>query len=198
MATSKRAQEIEAKIQLEVQRLSREYGYDVAVLQNFATFVQTQIKPVKSKSRKSSAQKPAKKAKALTLAQLKKALFDKFEVTDVKGLKQNSRFQLATSGLENINFSKKESLEVLYRKLIGILPNEDGEDGYGCINGINIFNYDMPWRIFGLNPKVATTEEIKTAYRDLSKVYHPDNRETGDAKIFDRLTTFYKSLTETF
>jgi hypothetical protein len=187
MAASKRTQEIEAAIQLEAQRLSEQYGYDLEILKNFAKFVQKPPKPV-----------PPIKVKPLTLAQLKKAVLEQFGVADVKGLKKNSRFQLAISGIEGINLSKKESLEVLYRKLIGILPNEDGEAGSECINGINIFKYDLPWRVFALNPKVATTEEIKTAYRSLSKIYHPDNRETGNAKIFDRLTTFYKSLTETF
>jgi DnaJ domain len=201
MATSKRAQEAEAAIQLEAQRISEQYGYDLAILKSFSVFVQTQLKPAKkpaSKQEKPPKVVTAKKAKPLTVGQLKQAVLDKFGVSDIKGLKQNNRFQLATSGIEGINLSKKESLETLYRKLVGILPNEESEEGGGCINGINIFNYDLPWRIFGLNPKTATTEEIKTAYRNLSKVYHPDNRETGDAKVFDRLTTFYKSLTETF
>jgi preprotein translocase subunit Sec63 len=87
---------------------------------------------------------------------------------------------------------------MLYRKLIGILPNEVGETGPGCVNGINILRYDRPWEAFGLDPKTATTEQVKTAYRNLSKIYHPDNRETGDAAVFNRLTVFYNSLTEKF
>jgi curved DNA-binding protein CbpA len=42
-----------------------------------------------------------------------------------------------------------------------------------------------------------TTSDVKTAYRDLCKLYHPD-KPTGNAAIFDRLTIFYKSLVETF
>jgi DnaJ-class molecular chaperone len=45
---------------------------------------------------------------------------------------------------------------------------------------------------------VATTEEVKDAYRKLSKIYHPDIPQTGDSKIFERLTIFYKSLTDRF
>jgi DnaJ domain len=198
MATSKRTQEIATAIQLEVARLSEQYGYDISVLKEFAAFVQTQLKPAKGESVKLPKVVTAKKVKPLTVGQLKQAVLDKFGVADVKGLKQDSRFQLATSGIEGVNLSKKDSLEILYRKLIGVLPNEDGEAGSECINGINVFKYDLPWRIFALNPKTATTEEIKTAYRNLSKIYHPDNRETGNAQIFDRLTIFYKSLTETF
>lgn len=204
MVASKKSEVISSTIQLEIERLATQHGYDAAILQQFSDFVISQVKPSKAKSTKNKVVGKTKpnpkpiKAKALSLAQLKETLYKEFGVADVKELKKSSRFQLATSGLEGINLSKKESLEILYRKLIGILPNEDGEEGSGCINGINIFNYDLPWRVFGLNPKVATTEEIKTAYRNLSKIYHPDNRETGDAKIFDRLTIFYKSLTEAF
>lgn len=74
---------------------------------------------------------------------------------------------------------------------------QEGEEGYGCINGINIFKYDLPWRVFGLDPDRATDEDIKAAFYRLSKIYHPDS-PTGDDKIFQRLTLFYKSLTEKF
>jgi hypothetical protein len=105
---------------------------------------------------------------------------------------------MATSGIGKIDLSKKEGWEILYRKFIGILPHETNEQGYGCINGINIFKYNMPWNVFGLDPQVATTEEVKDAYRKLSKIYHPDIPQTGDSKIFERLTIFYKSLTDRF
>jgi hypothetical protein len=195
MATAKNSQAVASAIQLEIERLATEYGYETAILQQFSDFIISQIKPSKTKSTKG---KIEKKPKALSLTELKQAIFQKFGVADAKELKKSNQFKLATHGMEGVNLSKKDSLEALYRKLVGILPNEEQQEGYACINGINIFNYDMPWRTFGLNPKIATKEEIKTAYRNLSKLYHPDNRETGDAKIFDRLTIFYKSLTETF
>ncbi len=98
--------------------------------------------------------------------------------------------------MDGLDLSKRESWESLYRKLIGVLPDEEDDQGYGCINGINIFKYDLPWRVFGLNPKTATTEDIKSAYHKLSSIYHPD--KGGDAEIFSRLNVFYKSLTEKF
>ena len=88
----------------------------------------------------------------------------------------------------------KEGWEKLYRKFIGILPGEENQQGYGCINGINIFNYFKPWQVFDLDPQNATNKDIKNAYHRLSKIYHPDVPETGDAAIFDCLTIMYKSI----
>ena len=109
-------------------------------------------------------------------------------------LKESGQFKMATDGMDKLNFNQKETWEMLYRKWIDILPNEIDEEGYGCINGINIFKYFRPWPVFNLDPKTATQEEIKTAFYQLSKIYHPDNQETGDRKIFERLNQMYKSL----
>lgn len=171
------------RIESEIQRLSSEHGYSDSILREFALFVLTKKPP------------PPKK---LTITQLKQAIYDHFSVKDTKELKKLGAFQLATSSMGSVNLSKKEGWEQLYRKLIGILPGEENESGYGCVNGINIFKYDMPWKAFGLDPKVNSTEDVKAAYRTLSKTYHPDNSETGDPAVFDRLTVFYKSLTEKF
>ncbi len=183
-------------IQDEIAHLTELNHISSETLEKFAIFVIENHKkaPKATKTSKSRTTKP----KPLTTTQLKEAVYQKFGVADTKGLKQCSAFQLATSGMENLNLSKKEDWEVIYRKTIGILPGEDQEEGFGCINGINIFKYDLPWRAFSLNPQQATDEDVKTAYRNLSKVYHPDNRDTGNAEIFDRLTTFYKSLTYKF
>jgi hypothetical protein len=203
MATSKKVQQVEYLIQSEIGRLVSEYKYDRYVLQQFAEFITTQVKSGDAKSSRvkrktSSLQTTVEKAKALSISQLKQALYEKFEVSDTKELKKSSRFKLATSGMESINFSKIDSLEVLYRKLVGILPHEEGEKGHGCINGINILKYTLPWKVFDLDPKTATTKEVKASYRILSKIYHPDNKDTGSAEIFERITLFYKSLTEKF
>jgi hypothetical protein len=185
------SQKITARIETEIQRLASEYGYSDSLLREFAIFVQTKgsITPKVSK---------VKKTKKLTVTQLKQTIYDHFSVKDTKTLKKSGAFQLATSSMGKFNLSTREDWEKLYRKLIGILPGEENEEGYGCINGINIFKYDMPWKVFGLNPKVHLTEDVKTVYRNLSKIYHPDNSETGDTAVFDRLTLFYKSLTEKF
>ncbi|NCR55889.1 MAG: J domain-containing protein [Microcystis panniformis Mp_MB_F_20051200_S9] len=183
MATRK----ITRRVELEIERLVTEYGYSKEILQDFTLFI----------LQKESVSRP-QKAKSLPLLELKTKIYQHFDVKDTISLKKSGAFQMATSGIGKIDLSKKEGWEILYRKFIGILPHETNEQGYGCINGINIFKYNMPWNVFGLDPQVATTEEVKDAYRKLSKIYHPDIPQTGDSKIFERLTIFYKSLTDRF
>jgi len=101
---------------------------------------------------------------------------------------------MATDGMDTLNLSVKDGWEKLYRKFVGILPGEENQQGYGCINGINVFNYFKPWQVFDLDPQTATTQDIKNAYYRLSKIYHPDVPETGDAAIFDSLSVMYKSI----
>lgn len=176
-------------IQNEIARLAELQNIDSAVLEEFARFV---IENHKKKPPKKSTPKP------LTLVQLKTAIYQHFGVADTMALKKSGSFQMATNGMEKLELGKKEGWEVLYRKFVGVLPEEENETGYGCLNGINIFKYDLPWRAFGLDSKTASTEEVKSAYRELSKIYHPDIPETGNSEVFNRLTTFYKSLTERF
>ncbi len=177
-------------IQNEIARIAEVQGVDTATLEEFAQFV--------IENHKKKPPKPPKPPKPLTLAQLKKAIFGYFDVKDVKELKKSGSFAMATSGMGRLDFSKKDGWEKLYRKFIGVLPEEENETGYGCVNGINIFKYDLVWKAFGLDSQTATSEDIKSAYRELSKVYHPDNSNTGDAQVFARLHVFYKSLTERF
>jgi DnaJ domain len=184
-------------IQTEVAKLLEQQKIDAKTLEDFAKFVIENHKRKEPKQAKTKQAKPAK-PKPLTLAHLKAAVFNHFKVSDLKALKALENFQMATSTLGKLDFSKKTGWEIIYRNFIGILPEEANESGEGCINGINIFKYSRPWIVFNLDPKTATTEDIKSAYRMLSKIYHPDIPNTGNAEIFDRLTTFYNSLTEKF
>lgn len=166
-------------ITTEAKRLAENYDISPDVLERFAKFVILQVKP----------------PKPLTVPKLKKAIYKYFGVASTDKLRKSSDFLMATDGMGKLNLGTKKAWESLYREFIGVLPHEDGEVGYGCINGIDIFKYSLPWRVFGLDPSTATTKDIKTAYRELSKQYHPDALSTGDAHVFDRLTLFYRSLT---
>ena len=182
-------------LQDEIALLAKTHGISANVLEKFADFT---IANYKKKPSKTKVFKDTKTQKALTRPQLTKAIYEHFAVSSTPELKKSSGFQLATSSMGKIDLSKNAGWEMLYRKFIDVLPNEANEEGHGCINGINIFKYDMPWRTFGLDPKASTTEDIKSAYHQLSKIYHPDNSATGNAEIFARLTVFYKSLTQKF
>ncbi|MGB3516601.1 MAG: J domain-containing protein [Elainellaceae cyanobacterium] len=184
-------QPLASQVQAEITRLSQLHNVEPNVFQEFALLVLAST----TSPKKATKSKPkAKKIKALTLPQLKAAVLGYFEAKDAKAMQRSGTYKMATDGMESLNFSYKASWEILYRKFIGVLPNELDQEGYGCINGINIFEYSRPWDTFGLNPKSATIDDIKQSYRSLSKIYHPDNAETGDAKIFDRLNTLYRSI----
>ncbi|NJL22180.1 MAG: molecular chaperone DnaJ [Leptolyngbyaceae cyanobacterium SM1_3_5] len=176
------ATKLTKRVESEIQRLVKEYDYGESVLKDFALFV---------------LEKPIAPIKPLTLPQLKQKIYQYFEVKDATALKKAGGFKMATSSMGKLDLSKKAGWEQLHRKFIGILPGEENEQGYGCINGINIFKYDLPWKAFGLDPETSTTEDVKAAYRSLSKIYHPDG-SNGDVQIFERLNVFYRSLTEKF
>lgn len=176
-------------IQNEISRISEIHGINTVLLEEFAFFV------IDNHKKKETKPKPPKKVKALTVAQLKEAVYAHFEAKNTTELKKSGLFKMATDGMSDLDFSSKETWQKLYRKFVGILPEEENEQGYGCINGINIFNYFKPWRVFRLDPQTSTEEDIKQAYRDLSKIYHPDNVQTGDAGIFDRINLMYRSIT---
>lgn len=180
----------------EIERISSLYKIEISVLEDFTHFVIAKHKlkdPKPSKPSKSTKSTKSTKKKKLTLTELKNSIYQYFKVKTTAELKKSGEFKMSTDGMD-INLSNRSGWENLYRAFIGILPEEEGETGEGCINGINIFKYAYPWRVFGLNPKTATDNDIRSAYRNLSKIYHPDAGETGNAAIFDRLTTFYKSL----
>ncbi|BAZ39524.1 heat shock protein DnaJ-like protein [Calothrix sp. NIES-4101] len=174
-------------LQNEINRLAEIHDVSSSVLTEFAHFV------IKNHKNKDFSEKSVK-VKPLTLTQIKAAICKQFSVQNTTELKKSGAFKMATDGMDNLNLSVKEGWEKLYRKFVGILPGEENQQGYGCINGINIFNYFKPWLVFDLEPQLATKQDIKNAYHRLSKTYHPDVPETGDAAIFDYLTIMYKSI----
>ncbi|MDJ0729490.1 MAG: DnaJ domain-containing protein [Crocosphaera sp.] len=179
----------------EIARITENNSVNGKVLEDFAFFV---IDNHNKKLPNPGKNELSKKTKSLTLSQLKQAVYEYFEVKNTTELKKSDAFKMAISVWDKLNLSKRESWEIIYRQFIGILPEEEGETGKDCINGIHLFKYFRPYQVFGLEPKEANTQDIKKAYHRLSKIYHPDNQETGDARIFDRLNIMYKSITTEF
>lgn len=177
--------QLNSYLQNEIARLAEMYGASTSVFEEFARFV------IENYEKKEPIIKPPKR---LTLAQIKAAIYQQFSVKNTTELRKSGAFKMATDGMDTLNLTVKDGWEKLYRKFIGILPGEENQQGYGCINGINVFNYFKPWQVFDLDPQTATTQDIKNAYYKLSKIYHPDVPKTGDAAIFDCLTVMYKSI----
>lgn len=175
------------ELQKEITRLAEIHSLNKSIFEEFAHFV------VNNHNKKDSLPKPSK-VKPLTLAQIKSEIYKHFSVKNTVELKKSGAFKMATDGMDTLNFKVKDGWEKLYRKFIGILPEEENQQGYGCINGINVFNYFKPWQVFDLDPQTATTQDIKNAYYKLSKIYHPDVSKTGDTAIFECLNIMYKSI----
>jgi hypothetical protein len=171
------------QLQDEIIRLSMVSQVDTKILEQFACFILQNSQPQSSN------------VAFISINNLPQAVYIRFNVKNTRELKNAGAFKMATDGMEKLDFRRKVTWEILYRKFIGILPGEENQEGYGCINGINVFKYFKPWQVFGLNAKTATKEEIKSAYYRLSKIYHPDNSETGDRAIFERIEIMYKSIT---
>jgi hypothetical protein len=170
---------VNSDLRKEIAQLADNHGVNKFIFEEFALFV---------------IQNHTKTLKPLTLAQLKAAIYQHFSVKNTTELKKSGAFKMATDGIDTPNLSVKNGWEKLYRKFVSILPEEEYQLGYGCINGIYVFNYFKPWQVFDLDPQTATNQDIKNAYHRLSKIYHPDVPNTGDAKIFDCLTIMYKSI----
>ena len=172
----------------EITRILAFQKIDQVALEEFARFVIANHKKKESKP---------PKPKALKSTEIKSAIFDYFGVGEKRtatSLRKSSRFLMETEGMDLPALSSAEGWRVLYREFIGYLPGEESQTGYGCINGVNIFQYFRPWRVFGLDPRTATQQDKKDAYYALSKIYHPDNQETGDARIFDLIKNMYASI----
>jgi hypothetical protein len=181
------AGQINSFIQHEITKVIELSSIDRFVLEEFTLYV------IDNYKKKDPVVKPLK-VKPLPLAQIKSAIYQYFSVKNTTELKKSGSFNMAIDGMSDLNLTVKDGWEKLYRDFIGILPNEENQQGDGCINGINIFTYFKPWQVFDLDAKVATPQDIKNAYYALSKIYHPDVPSTGNTAIFDRLTTMYKSI----
>lgn len=133
----------------------------------------------------------AKKPKAMTLAAAKKAVLSNFGCKTVTELRKNKNFTMSMTG-ETIALKSKADWMKLYRRWIGVPPEERDQTGSNCINGINVLENFRPWHVFGLDSKTASKDDVKNAFRDLAKVYHPD--VGGDKHVFERIQKMRDSL----
>jgi hypothetical protein len=128
------------------------------------------------------------------LEMAKEAILDYFGVEKTSQLKDSYEYRVATEGMGK-DLRNPENVKALYREFVGILPSEKNPlPGPTVMNGVDVIKYFRPWQAFGLNPKTATEKDIRRAYRQASKIYHPDNPVTGDKRMFERINTMYRSI----
>ena len=131
------------------------------------------------------------KAKSLTMAEAKKEVLAKFACKTVADLRKNKTFEMSMTG-EEISLKSKDDWVKLYRRWVSVPVAERDQVGPTCINGIDVLENFRPWHVFGLDPDTASQEDVKTAFRELVKVHHPD--AGGDPRVFERLQKMRESV----
>ncbi|WP_238154158.1 J domain-containing protein [Synechococcus elongatus] len=127
----------------------------------------------------------------MSLAQLKAGVCQAFNCSTVTQLKKSEGFKVAIEGRDYDLRLKQPWLE-LYREWVGVPEDERNEVGPTCINGIDVLKNFRPWIVFGLDPKKATSEDIKNTFRKLAKEHHPDTG--GNPEVFSKLQQMRDSL----
>ncbi|TGK32417.1 molecular chaperone DnaJ [Leptospira gomenensis] len=56
------------------------------------------------------------------------------------------------------------------------------------------FDFPDHYKNLGLSP-LSSLEAVKSRYRELAKIFHPDNRQTGSSDLFQKLAYSYQVLT---
>lgn len=167
----------------------------------------TEQKPPRAKKDSQAAKDKVMGQGGLSVGQLRKSIADYFNEKDAKDLPSNDMYRMGSRMMQQEwedknpgkkwNLNNPDVLETMYRKYVDILPKERNSTGPTSINGIDVTKYFRPYQVFGLDPKTATKEDKKRAYRKLAQKYHPDNPETGNRDMFERVENMYKSITVT-
>ena len=129
--------------------------------------------------------------KAMTMTEAKKAVLDTFGCKSATELRQNKTFTMSMAGEEYALKTKSDWMK-LYRRWVAVPENEREQTGATCINGIDVLENFRPWHIFGVDSSTATSDDVKTAFRELAKTHHPDMG--GDARVFERLQKMRDSV----
>jgi len=127
----------------------------------------------------------------MTMTAAKKAILEKFNCKTVTELRKNKTFTMSMTG-EEISLKTKDDWMKLYRRWVAVPESERNQAGPTCINGIDVLENFRPWHIFGLDPEEARVEDVKSTFRELAKVHHPDMG--GDPRVFERLQKMRDSM----
>lgn len=163
------------QVRAKIRDLAKAHQYDEQVLLGLAEFVNG----------------GAFKAVEPSLQELKDAVIAAFNCTSYNELKKNGSFQLYVKD-HALKMTTKESWLKVYRKFVGLPESEKDAIGATSINGVDVLRNFLPWKVFNLDPKTATAQDIKTAFNNLAKEHHPDH--CGNAEVFEQLKKMRDSL----
>jgi hypothetical protein len=163
------------QVRAKIYDLAKDYGYDEKVLLGFAEFINGgAFKPVEP-----------------SMQDLKNAVISAFECSSYQSLKKNGIFMLFVQE-HKLKMNSKEAWLKVYRKFVGLPDSERNSIGATTINGVDVLRNFLPWKVFDLDPKSATAEDIKAVFNQLAKEHHPDYG--GSADVFEKLKIMRDSL----
>lgn len=138
-----------------------------------------------------AAAKPAGKGPGLKEA--KSSVLEAFGVKSVAALKADDEFKMSMAGEEANPLKSKEDWLKLYRRFVKVPENERNlPDGPTVVNGIDVTKNFRPWAVFGLDPKTATANDVRSRFRKLIMQHHPD--KGGDPRVAERLKKMRDSM----
>jgi preprotein translocase subunit Sec63 len=163
------------QVRAKIRELNQKYQYDEQVLLNFAEFINDGKFEVVEPS----------------MQELKDAVIAAFSCSSYKELQKNSNFKLFVQE-HTLKMTTKEAWLKVYRKFVGLPESERNSIGITSINGVDVLRNFLPWKVFDLDPQIATVDDIKSAFNKLAKEYHPDHG--GNADVFEQLKIMRDSL----
>ena len=163
------------QVRAKIRELVQTCKYDEQILLSFAEFINDGTFEVIEPS----------------MQELKAAVITSFDCANYKDLQKTSTFKLFVEE-HSLKMNSKEAWLKVHRKFVGLPESERNSIGSTSINGVDVLRNFLPWKVFDLEPKVATAEDIKSAFNKLAKEHHPDHG--GNADIFEQLKVMRDSL----
>lgn len=163
------------QVRAKIRELAQKYKYDEQILLSLAEFVNG----------------GTFKAVEPSMQELKNAVIVAFNCSSYQELRKDSSFSMFVQE-HGLRMTTKAAWLKAYRKFVGLPDSERNSIGATSINGVDVLRNFLPWKVFDLDPKTATADDIKSAFNKLAKEHHPDHG--GSADVFEQLRIMRDSL----
>ena len=136
-----------------------------------------------------------KRLDEMSIAEIKLAVANSWKKETYALLSKDSEWKTYHLMTE-MNGRLRTTWENYYREWVAFPENERNlKEGYGVINGVDVFKNFRPWEVFNIDKKSATKEQVRLAFSKLSFKYHPDTgKDHADELIFQKLLEMRDSL----